>query len=120
MSSDWEKDLRDCNLPKDLEMYNKAPSIFKAGQRIGWWYREDEEYAKECGDTVEEDIPFMGVVVPGPDIENRSGSMGEFDSEECVVVVTVFPVEKCYPDTDYVAMKRLLNNDDLVKVIVID
>lgn len=86
----------------------------KNGMRISWYHKEDEEYAKEWGDgtTAREMAPYSGILVLAPD----RGTGREFDFDDFVVVVDRYPTEKCFPDTDWVALPRLLATENLVEV----
>jgi len=113
---EWQEDLENDQLPRDIEAFKKAPAEFAAGERIGWWYTEDAEFAKE--NPEDEDLanypPYSGVVIPGNDIEARSNS---YEPEDCIIVMDRYPVEKCYCETSWIAFRRLLDNPELVSVI---
>jgi len=117
-----EKDLADHNLPKNFDNFDKAPEELEAGQQIGWWFKDDEEYHKECyGDDkswpLKDHPPFQGVVIPGEGLENRGHDT--YESQDMVIVQTLYPCEKCYPEVAWFALKRLVDNKNLVKIIKI-
>jgi len=115
---DWMKDAANyAELPANFEAFKKAPDSMTAGSRIGWWYEEDERFALENEMDIKECPPYTGVVVPRPDIEDGLG--GRYDTEDLVVVMDVYPVEKCNCEVTYIAMRRLLNSEDLVRVVVL-
>lgn len=119
MKIDWQNDIDNDQLPRDLDSYEKGPGELKAGQRIGWWYKDDVDFQSEHGDGIDllEDPPFGGIVIPREGIEERGDY---FDVEEMVVVMDRYPAEKCYCETIYIAYRRLVDSDDLVKVILIN
>ena len=112
---EWVDDFSNDKLPSgDFEAAFAKCSVAQLapGQRIGWWYEDDAECMQEC--DLLADPPFSGIVVPGPGYEAR-GPMLEI--EDTVVVIDRYPTEKCYPEVEYVAMRRLLDARDLVRVI---
>ena len=84
------------------------------GQRVRWYYKEDEAYAKEWGEgrTPRDMAPYSGILVLGPDKD--TGCYHDFDS--WVVVIDAYPTEKCSPDSEWVALARILANESLVEV----
>ena len=127
-------EARDDELPEDLEAWNKFPDYLTPGDRIGWWFDEDWEYALEfCTDVEEEDEdrrvseangrayhllqrtpPYSGIVVPAPDVEN---CVGNLDPEKFVVVMDTYPTEKCPCEATYIALRRLADNETLLQVV---
>jgi hypothetical protein len=43
-----------------------------------------------------------------------------FEVENAIIVMTGAPVEKCYPEVEYIAYRRLLDCDELAGVISLD
>ena len=113
----WQDDADDYNIPENLDMFNKAPGEIEAGQRLGWWYKEDEELWEkvEPGDDISRDPPYSGVAFPREDMENNGGT--SYSSEDMVIAIDIYPCEKCYPEVHYVAMRRLVDDPTLIKVI---
>jgi len=112
---DWQEDVNDWDIPVDLSAYEKLPDFLKAGQRVSWWFTEDVAYAEHIGTRVEDDPPYSGIVVPRPDHELRGGDL---EPEDCVVVMDLYPTEKCYPEATYMSVRRMLANPDLVLIVV--
>jgi hypothetical protein len=118
MITDYRDDIKNDLLPKNLENYKKGPDELSSGQRIGWWFQEDEEYAKKWEDGIrglKKYPPFQGVVVPVEDIEFRL----KYDPENLLVVMDQYPVEKCNCEITFIAYKRLVNNEELMQIIEI-
>lgn len=118
MNSSIIKVVNDCqnwNLPTKLENLDKCKCTLKTGQKVGIIYKEDLEYAKEWMDNLGDihNRPFFsGYIVALPDKDT-----GRFlDVEDVMVVITDYPTEKCFPLTDWIALNRLLDNDDLVEI----
>ena len=115
-------DLNNDELPKDEKSWQKLPNIqLRVGQWLGWWYKEDLEYEKEYGEGEKSliiDPPYMGIVIPAPDAESHGWDLDE--DGNCVVVIVRYPTEKCNPEVDYVALRRLLNDNNLEKIVVCD
>ncbi len=88
------------------------------GLRVWWYYTLDEEYAAEWGEgaTARDMAPYSGLLVLAPDRDTGR----QFDVEDFVVVVDTYPTEKCSPDSDWVALPRLLVGEDLVEVFAKD
>ncbi|MDE2440734.1 MAG: hypothetical protein KGP14_06895 [Betaproteobacteria bacterium] len=83
------------------------------GLRVSWYYKQDAEYAKEWREKSARDLaPYSGILALAPG--KNTGHEG--DIEDFVVVVDRYPTEKCWPETDWVTLARLLSNKDLVEV----
>jgi hypothetical protein len=41
---------------------------------------------------------------------------GELETDECVVVMDRYPCEKSYPETDWIALNRILDDEELVEI----
>ena len=80
----------------------------KVGQKIGWWY-------KDTPDQGDDRIIYQGIIIARPGTENIS----DLEPEDCVVVVTEYPTEKCYAMIDWVTLGLLLSNKDLAEVVEI-
>ena len=119
MQPNWQDDIKDDSLPTTLDAYERGPGELKIGQRIGWWYIDDAEYADQWQDGIDlaRHPPYSGVVIPQDDIETRSET---YDPEDMVVVMDQYPVEKCYCETTWIAYRRLLANEELVQVVVLE
>jgi len=114
----WQEDIKNDELPRDLDAYRKGPDEFVAGQRIGWWYVDDEQWAVEHGEgaLLPYDPPFSGVVVPREEMEMCGGIC---EVEDMLVVMDRYPVEKCYCEVTWMAYRRLLDDEKLVRVVVV-
>lgn len=107
------KDCVDDELPSDLSFYEKVKHPLTAGMRVGWYFKDDERFWEKDDLNPRERTQYSGIVVPRPDLEMRGG---ESEPEDCVIVMTGYPVEKEYCEATYFALRRLLNNPDLVEV----
>ncbi len=110
-------DLNNIYLPKNLDDLKKIECKLINGNRIYWYYKDDLEYAKECYDEfaekeILEDPPFSGILMVIPGIENR----GEYEYNELIVVIDDHPCEKSYPETGWIALNKLIDYDDLIKI----
>jgi ribosomal-protein-alanine N-acetyltransferase len=107
---------RECRLPGgDWESkLDRIKCELRHGARVFWYYREDKDFAEECGGDPRIDCPYSGIVVALPDTELRSGQ--ELEWEDCAIIVDSYPVEKCYPEVYWTALGRILDNDDLVEL----
>ena len=108
-------DLENFDLPKNFESaYDKVECPLVAGETVYWYYKDEKEYFDEMGENIEEcqgDIS-CGIVVPRWGISARK----ELEIDDVVVVVTSYPIEKDYPDVYWIALKRIIDDDNLVKV----
>jgi hypothetical protein len=111
------KDLENFDLPRDTNAYDKLKcGELTIGKRIHWYYEEDKKfYEDECEDIKNhlKDC-YSGICIPVPGFENNHG---EIDVEQIIVIVDNYPVEKCYPEVDWVALKRLLDDKRLVEIL---
>lgn len=113
------KDLENENLPLDIDNVDKINCELESGKRIYWYYKEDKSFFADEGEDVKEhyrDI-FSGIIVPSPDTEINHG---ELDFGQCVIVIDQYPVEKEYCEVDWTALKRLLDDDDLVEIFEVE
>ena len=93
----------------------KVPELY-SGLRVYWYYKDDAEFSAQFRDDPRVDPPYSGLIIPLPDVEIRGGHEGELEWEDCIVVIDSYPTEKCYPEVDWVALGRLLDNDNLVEI----
>lgn len=117
LMTDWTEDLENDDLPHDLDSYDKAPDRFQSGMRLAWWYQDDVDYAKEYDIDLNSEPPFQGIAIIAPDKEIRDEW---FEGEDCVIVMDEYPIEKCYCESTYLTLRRLLDNDELVRVIAFE
>lgn len=82
-------------------------------------FKDDQEYASrhDMLEDLEPYPPYQGIVVPRWDIENADSS---FESEDAIVVQTLYPTEKCYPEVDWFTIGNLLDEPDLIKVVIVE
>jgi hypothetical protein len=115
--NELHEDIINLYLPRHDEAYNKCPELFFPGLRIGWWYKEDEEYAHmyyhDPGD-LESFPPYQGVVIPRYDIGDADNG---FSPEDAIVIQTMYPTEQCDPEVGWIVLRRLIDDDNLVKVV---
>lgn len=107
------KDCRNDELPSDLSAYDKVKTPLRAGMVVGWYFSDDKEFWDKDGLNCREYTQYSGIIVPAPDTKNGGG---ELEAEDCVVVMTNYPTEKEYPEVTYFALRRLLNNLNLIEV----
>lgn len=107
------KDLQDIDLPKDSNSWNKLKCNIENGDRIYWYYQEDIDFAEEMEFNIREDKAYSGIVVIIPDIEYNGGDL---DCDNTIVIVDRYPCEKCYPITDWIALNRLLDEENLIEI----
>lgn len=107
------KDVTDDELPKDLEAFSKVKTPLKSGMRVGWYFADDKRFWDKDGLDCREYTQYSGIVVPRPDLEMRGA---ELEAEDCVIVMTSYPVEKEYCESTWFALRRLLDNPELVEV----
>ena len=85
------------------------------GSTIYWYYQEDKEFAEDCDFNIKDDPGFRGLIVPMPDIELHSPN-ADIESDDCIIIVTSYPVEKEYCQCGWISLHRLLDQDGLVEV----
>jgi len=111
------KDIDDIDLPENLDNYLKINETLTiiSGKRIYWYYKEDLECFQDMGEYIKDfasDL-FSGICIPRPSIEYNGG---ELDVEDCIIVSDRQPTEKSYPEVEWISMKRLLNDNDLIEI----
>lgn len=123
------KDLSDdyvyCDTPNQVydvweEEYKRLKKVWsrlkcdpKPYSRIYWYYKDDLEFAKTEGLDVREMQYCSGIIIPPP--FNQSLDMFE-PFEHGIVIIDRYPTEMCAPDVDWICLKRLLQDDNLVEV----
>lgn len=113
------EDLNNFELPKDENAYNKIKCSLTNGQRVYWYYKDDLEFCKEIGEDARRSYLYSGIVFTRPFIE-KPNYESEMNIEDCIVCIDWYPCEKCYPETDWIALNRLIDNDDLVEIYTKD
>lgn len=111
---DLFKDIDDYNLPKNIENYDKIKGDLYSGKRFYWYYQSDLDYFNDEGEKIKDylnDI-FSGIIVAIPDTENNHG---EIDVENVIVVVDQYPTEGTYPEVSWTALKRILDDENLIE-----
>ncbi len=108
-----ESDIHNDNLPKNLAAYDKVKTKLTAGMRVGWYFKDDKEFWEEDGLEPREYTQYSGIVAPRQDLTNANG---ELEAEDCVIVMTNYPCEKEYPEVTWFALRRLLDNEELVEI----
>jgi len=107
------EDCTDDELPRDLAAFDKVKTTLKIGMRVGWYYKEDEEFWREDGLDPRENTQYSGIIIPRPDLVMRGCNL---EAEDCVIVMTDYPVEKEYCEATWFSLRRLLDNPELVEV----
>lgn len=113
---DYNKFIKEISMfehPEKLEDLDKISCSLYHGNRVYWYYQEDVEYAKECEVDVEENPPYSGIVVMLPEQEYNNG---ELEIDRCFIVLDNHPCEKCYPETAWENIGKLIEDPDLIKI----
>lgn len=113
------KDLDNENLPKRLENVSKIKCSLTSGLRVYWYYKDDVAFYEDEGESVKNysnDL-FSGIVVGKQDAENN---YGEIDFSDVVIVMDKYPIEMEYPQFTWIALRRLLDDDNLVEIYTED
>ena len=105
-------DLDNDSIPEDLSAYNKIKCKLDAGKMVHWYFKDEQQFAKEEGFNPRKEMFYIGYVMPAPDVEN----MKNMEPDEVVIVMTDYPCEKCNPEATWFALKRLLENVELVEI----
>ena len=111
-------DLSNMDLPRE-EGLEKIKCTLNIGQKVAWYSKEDLDYYNEFmkEDDVENNhrscAHFRGIVIPRPGIEYRGG---ELEHDEVVIVIYDYSCEKDYPEISWIALSRILDNEDLVEI----
>lgn len=108
------KDIENYNIPKNVESYDKLKGELHSGKRFYWYYQSDLDYFDNERETIKDYLKdiFSGVIIPIPGTENNRG---ELDVEDVIVVIDQYPTEGEYPEVDWTALKRLLDDEDLIE-----
>ena len=96
-------------------IWKKIKAPLSTGQRVWWYYKEDTAFARKEGFNPRDHAGYSGIVIPQVGSERRSLT-GEMEPEDVVIVHDWYPVEKCYPDVQYVTLIRLLLSPGLVEI----
>jgi hypothetical protein len=115
------KDLDDHHFHDDLDTASKIIKDCYAKlkcqpdpySRIYWYYENDAVYAKEEDLDVRQMKYYSGILIPPP-FDRPISSFEPF--EDGIVIVDQYPTEMCEPDVDWICLKRLLQNEELVEV----
>lgn len=112
--SRFETEANDDSLPHNPNQFNLGPAEFTAGERIGWWYKDDETFmAGEGLPHPKNNPPYSGIVVARPDAEIGY----KIAAEDAVIVMDCYPVEKCNCESTYIAYRQLIDSEDLGGVV---
>ena len=109
------------DLPTNTDNFSKIKCSMENGTRVWWYYKEDLEYFKEyidnvgSSETVQSAAPFSGIAITLPGVE-YNGSI----EENIIIVIDTVPCEKCYPEIEWVALDKLIDDNDLIEVFVKD
>lgn len=109
------KDLDNENLPKNLDNLDKIKCILSSGKRVYWYFKDDLEFFINEGEDIKnhsEDI-YSGIVVGRHDVENNYGTI---DFSDVVIVMDTYPIEMDYPQFTWIALRRLLDDENLIEV----
>ena len=98
---------------------DKVKGTLTHGCRVKWYYEDDKKFAEEMNLIARKAAPYAGLIISIPDKEFRCGGLGaELDIEDCVVIIDDYPTEKCGPSCEWVALGRILDDDNLVELFV--
>ena len=107
-------DLDNAFLPENINNIDKLKCDICIGTRINWYYKEDLEFAKEHDYKIIDDCPYSGIIVPRHDI-HYSG--GDLELDEAIVIIDHYPCEKEYPIIEWIALNKLLDEENLIEII---
>jgi hypothetical protein len=109
-------DLRNLDLPRESGL-DKLKCSLNIGQRVKWYSKDDlayyNEHIREENDDPRSCAHFRGIVIPRPSIDYRGG---ELEYDEAVIVLYDYECEKDYPEIGWIALSRILDNEDLVEI----
>lgn len=109
-------DLSNLELPRESGL-DKLKCTLEIGQRVKWYSKDDlaywNEFLKEENDDPRCCAHFRGIVIPRPGIDYRGG---ELDYDDVVIVMYDYECEKDYPEIGWIALSRILDNEDLVEI----
>ena len=110
------EDLDNFDIPENFEVaYEKIKCELNVGDTIYWYYKQDLEFFNPENPRDYACDLFRGIVIPRFGISMTSPNM-ELNVEDVVIVIVSTPSEKDYPDSDWVSLKRLLNDGDLIEM----
>ena len=97
--------------------WNKVKCALSNGARIRWYYQDGLDSWKKCGEdgNPRDYAHYSGIVFAVPGIEVRHHDE-DLDFDQAIVCVDEYECEKCYPDTEWVALSRLLDDPKLIEV----
>lgn len=102
-------------LPRSVEDACKKMEFEpKIGERIYWYFKDDLEFAEEHGLDIKDELNYSGIVIPKTGFRKFRDEIEEF--ADAIVVMDCYPIEKEYPEVTWIALNRLLDNDDLVEI----
>ena len=99
-------------LPVDDKSFNKIKCRCEHGNRVYWYGIDDLQFAKDEGEDIHDNCPYSGIIMAAP----YGNPRGELDIEQCIVVMDDYPVEKHDIEVCYIALGRLINDEDLVEI----
>lgn len=111
--TDLQKDISDNHLPRDIRSYEKIKTELTFGKRVRWYFQEELDFFKSERLSPRKHAPYSGIIIPIEDIENRGGA---FDPDDCIVVMDQYSCEKCNPDITWVALKKLIDCNNLIEI----
>lgn len=110
------KDIENFDLPKDTNKFEKVHCSLRIGQRVYWYYAEDVEFAVIEGFDIKSgyDI-YSGIVIPVPDIDTDTELMGG-GGTDTIIIMDKYPTEKEQCQYTWIALNRLIDDDNLVEI----
>lgn len=116
MRTDLEKlesDLCNLDLPRDATAFDKIKCDLRIGAVVTWYYADELKFWKGEKLNPREMASNTGIIVPAHDVEIRGHIL---EPENCVVVQYDYACEKCYPESTWFALNRLLDNPEVVEI----
>ena len=111
------KDLNDLSIPKNDDAWDKIKCNLNPGKTIHWYYKEDLEFAIEEEFNIKDNLPYKGIIIPVSGCETAYGNESELETDDCIICIISYPIEKEYCICDWITLHRLLDNEDLIEII---
>ncbi len=99
--------------PKDLKDLAKIKCDLNHGQRVAWYYKDEEKFWKEEQVEPRKYTSWSGLILGKPGLETSGHNL---DYTDCVLVIDSEPCEKCYPEIQYCSLAQFVDNEDLVEI----
>jgi len=109
------EDFDNDELPENLDNLDKIKCRLTIGKRIYFYYEDEKQFYEDEGWKIKKSLDSInsGIIIPRHGIENRGG---EFDFEDVMVCIDQYPIEKSYPYICWIALNRLIDDEELVEI----